>query len=155
MATAVTSQKVASTHAIEAYDHDPGATTATVVTNGTLIRWVPMRDFGVFAVLAKPSIVAAGGLTLVEIVGATDSAGSDIEVILSSGTVAADALDDYVFLEVTDEQVNEVGNAAGHKFTHVAARLTMATNTDEASVVYIRWLPKRAYNALTANNITA
>lgn len=154
MATAVTSQKVASTHAIEAYDHDPGATTAVVVTNGTLIRWVPMRDFGVFAVIAKPNIIGGDGLTLLEIVGATDAAGSDIEVILSSGVVAGNALDDYVFLEVTDEQINEVGKAAGHNFTHVAARLTMGTNTDEATVVYIRWLPKRATNAMTATTIT-
>ena len=154
MATAVTSQKIASNWAIAAYDHDPGTTDATVTTNGTAIYWVPMRDHMGFGVIAKPTVVGGTGLTLVEIVGATDSAGTDIAVILSSGAVAGDALADYVFIEVTDAQINEVGKAAGKDFDYVAARLTMGTATDEASVVYIRGPAKRPQLNLTATTIT-
>ncbi len=155
MATAVTSQKIASTHAIESYDHDPGATTAVVTSadGGTTPKWVAMRDFAGFAVIAKPTVVAANGITLLEIVGATDSSGTNVTVVLAHAATITDALTEYVFLEVTAEQVNEVGRAAGYAFTHVAARLTMATNTDEACVTYIRWPARRAYKDLTATNV--
>jgi hypothetical protein len=155
MATAVTSQKIASTHAIESYDHDPGATTAVVTSadGGTTPKWVAMRDFAGFAVLAKPTVVAANGITLLEIVGATDSSGTNVTVVLAHAASVTDTLAKYVYLEVTAEQVNEVGRAAGYAFTHVAARLTMATNTDEACVTYVRWPARRAYKDLTASNV--
>ena len=156
MATAVTSQKIASMNAIESYDHDPGGTSAVVTSpdGGTTERWVAMRDYEFFGVLAKPTVVGGNGITLLEIVGATDDAGSDIEVILAHAATVADSLNDYVWLEVTAAQINEVGKAAGHNFTHVAARLTMATGTDEACVTYIRTGAKRAQRDLTATNIT-
>jgi hypothetical protein len=154
MATAVTSQKFASTHAMELYDHDPGATTAVVTSpdGGTTQRWVAMRDFAGFSVMAKPSVVAANGITLLEIVGATDSSGTNVTVVLAHAASITDSLNEYVFLEVTAEQVNEVGKAAGYNFTHVAARLTMATNTDEAVVAYVRWPARRQYRDLTATS---
>lgn len=154
MATAVTSQKLGSMLAVTAYDHDPGATTAVVTSpdGGTTQRWVAMRDFGAFGVVAKPTVVGGNGLTLLEIVGATDSSGTNVTVILAHAATVANSLDEYVWLEVTDAQVQEVGKAAGFDFTHVAARLTMATNTDEASVVYVRGLPKRRYKDLTATS---
>lgn len=154
MATAVTSQKLGSKLAITAYDHDPNATTAIVTSpdGGTTQRWVAMRDYGAFGVNAKPTIVGGNGITLLEIVGATDSAGTNVTVVLAHAATVANSLDEYVWLEVTDAQVNEVGRAAGFAFTHVAARLTMATSTDEASVVYIRGEPKRLYKDLTATS---
>lgn len=154
MATAVTSQKFASTHAMESYDHDPGATTAIVTSpdGGTTQRWVAMRDYGDFAVQARPTVVGGDGITLLEIVAATDSAGTDVTVILAHAASTTTTLDKYVNLEVTDEQINEVGKAASKNFTHVAARLTMATATDEANVTYVRWLGKRKAASLTADN---
>lgn len=154
MATGVTSQKFASKNAQESYDHDPNATTAVVTSpdGGTTPRWVAMRDFGVFQVQARPTIVAGDGITLLEIVGATDAAGTNVTVILAHAASTTTTLNKYLNLEVTDEQVNEVGKAAGYNYTHVAARLTMATNTDEANVTYTRSQPKRAYASLTADN---
>lgn len=154
MATAVTSQKIASTHAIESYDHDPGATAAVVTSpdGGTTKRYVALRDFAGFGVIAKPTVVGGNGITLLEIVGATDSSGTNETVVLAHAASVTDNLNEYVWLEVTAEQVNEVGRAAGYAFTHVAARLTMATGTDEACVTYIRWPARRAYRDLTATN---
>lgn len=154
MATAVTSQKFASTHAMESYDHDPGATTAVVTSadGGTTPIWVAIRDYDGFAVQARPTIVGGNGITLLEIVGATDSAGTNVTVVLAHAASTTTTLAKYLNLEVTAEQVNEVGRAAGFAFTHVAARLTMATNTDEANVTYVRWPAKRAYKDLTADN---
>lgn len=154
MATGVTTQKLGSMFAIESYDHDPGATTAVVTSadGGTTPKWVALKDFEGFGVIAKPTVVGGNGITLLEIVGATDSAGSDIEVVLAHAASVTDSLSEYVWLEVTAEQVNEVGKAAGHDFTHVAARLTMATATDEACVTYVRGPARRAYRNLTATS---
>ena len=157
MATAVTSQKIASKMAIESYDHDPGATTAVVTSadGGTTPKYVAMRDFGAFGVQARPTVVGGDGITLLEIVGATDAAGTNVTLILAHAATVTNVLGEYVWLEVTDEQINEVGKAAGYNFTHVAARLTMATSTDEANVTYVRTMPKRAYANLTATNVAA
>lgn len=154
MATAVTTQKIASQMAVTSYDHDPGATTAIVTSpdGGTTKRYVAMKDYGAFGVQARPTVVAGDGIQLLEIVGATDSSGTNVTVILAHAATTTTSLNHYVWLEVTADQINEVGKAAGYNFTHVAARLTMATNTDEANVTYIRALPKRAYKDSTATS---
>lgn len=155
MATAVTSQRIQSRMAITSYDHDPGATTAVVVSpdGGTTQRWVPMRDFDEFYVQVRPTIAAANGITLLEIVGAVDVAGTSVTVILAHAASITDTLDKYLGLEVNVDQINEVGNAASLKFTHVAARITMATNTDEANATYIR-TAKRQFRNLTVDTST-
>lgn len=157
MASAVTSQKLGSIMAVQSYDHDPGATTAIITSpdGGTTKRVVAMRDYAAFAVECMTSVSASSsGATLVDIVGCTDSAGSNPTVVVSSGTVAADAVGDTVWVECTDAQVKEVGAAASLTLTHVAARITCSNAGDECVVTYIRALPKRSYNALTANNIS-
>jgi len=152
-------RKTFANHTIQAFDHDPNATTAIVTSpdGGTTKRAVDLRDFECFAVIVKPTIVAAGGLTKVEIVAntASDFTGTTV-VIKDSGTVAADALDDYVVQECSAAEVKQEGNdqVPAVDLRYVAARMTMATATDEASVVYIRSKPRYPQNALTATNIT-
>lgn len=154
MATAVTTNKFAPRHAQESYDHDPGATTAVVTSadGGTTPKWVALRDYEGFQVQARPTVVAGNGITLLEIVAATDSAGTDVTVVLAHAASTTTTLAKYLNLEVTAEQVKEVGVAAGKNFTHVAARLTMADATDEANVTYTRFNAKRAAAGLTADN---
>lgn len=153
MATAVTSQRLASIMAVTAYDHDPGATTAVVTSpdGGTTPRYVSVQGYEVFGVIAKPTVVGGNGITLLEIVAAEDSAGTNAQVILTHAATVANSLDEYVWLEVTAAQIKEVGGST-YNLTHCAARLTMATNTDEASVVYIRAFPRFPQSALTATS---
>lgn len=150
MASAVASEKIGSGLKIRSFDHDPGATTAVLASpdGGTTIRYEDMRDLSVFGVLVKPNIVAAGGTTKVEIVASATTAFSSVVVIKDSGAVAADALDDNVFLECTDAEVVHLGET----LRYVAARITNATNTDEATVTYVG-IPKRKYSGLTATSI--
>lgn len=154
MASAVTSQKIASNLAILSYDHDPGGTSATIVSpdGGTTKRVVPLALYEHFGVACMTS-VAAGGVTKVEIVGCTDSSGSNPTVVVDSGTVAADAVGDFVFVECTAAQVKEVGDAASLTLTHVAARITCSNSGDEAVVTYLRCNPKFPAADLTANVI--
>ncbi len=156
MASAVTSQKIASNNAILSYDHDPGATSAQIVTpdGGTTKRLVPMALYELFGVACMTSVSASSsGATLVDIVGATDSAGTNATTIVSSGAVVADAVGDFVFVECTAAQVKEVGDAAGYTFTHVGARITCSNSGDECVVTYFRGNPKFPQLNLTANVI--
>lgn len=155
MASPQASQKIGAELLVQSHDHDPGATTAVLAgpDGGTTIRYVDMRDYSNFAVMAKPNIVAAGGLTKLEIVASADTAFGTVTVIKDSGTVAGDALQDNVFLECTDEELAQEGSDGAVELRYAAARLTMATNTDEATVTYIA-IPKRPHLNLTATAIT-
>lgn len=151
MASAVSTEKLGSSLKCYSHDHDPGATSATLAgpDGGTTIRYEDLRDIEVFGVLAKPNIVGGSGLTKLEIVASATTAFSSVTVVKDSGTVAGDAVQDNVFLECTAEEVAHLGGT----LRYVAARLTMATNTDEATVTHI-CIPKRKYTGLTATTIT-
>lgn len=135
MATPQDAQKIGSRIKLEMWDHDPDATTATVCTGG---GYVALRDFTKFAVAAMSSALTGNGITLLEIVAAEDSSGSNATQIKTSGTIAADAVGDWAFLEVQSEQIRQEGVDNSYDFTHVAARITVANAADEAVVVYIR-----------------
>ncbi len=156
MASAVTSQKLASNMAMLSYDHDPGTTAATIVSpdGGTTKRVVPLALYEWFGVACMTSVSASSsGVTKVEIVGCTDSTGANPTVVVDSGTVAADAVGDFVFVECSAAQVKEVGDAASLTLTHVAARITCSNSGDEAVVTYLRAFPKFPQLNLTANVI--
>jgi len=143
--------KLGSNAGIEKWDHDPGATTAIIVSpdGGTTKRFVDMRDFERFAVAAMVTIVAAGGMTKLEIVAADDATGTNTIVIKDSGTIAADAVGDWAFEECSAAEVEQESNDAGFASRFVAGRITMATSTDEAAVTYIPTRPKFPQKDLT------
>jgi hypothetical protein len=139
---------------VAVYDHDPGSTDAKLAgpDGGTTIRYFDMRDYSHFMALVMVTIVAAGGTTKVEIVASATTAFSAVTVIKDSGTVAADAVGDYVVLECSAEEIAQEGADAGVELRYVAVRTTQATNTDEGVVVYVA-TPRHAYSGLTANAI--
>jgi hypothetical protein len=155
MASAVTTNKLFANAAMITYDHDPGATSAMITSpdGGTTKRYVAMKDYEGFAGLVMATI-ATGGPTLVDIVAAEDSSGTNVTTVVSSGTVAADAVGDFVAVECTAEQIKEVGDAGGYTFTHVGVRITCANAGDECAVTYIRTNPKYPQSGLTANAIS-
>lgn len=152
MATAVTSQKIGSTMSLKLYDHDPGATTAVVVSGdgGTTKNYLPMANFEWFFIEVMNSVSAASsGPTLVEIIAAEDSTGTNATAILTSGTIASTAVGDNVFLEVTAAQIKEVAAANSKNFTHVTGRITCSNAGDECVVLMGRGSPRFPQNALT------
>jgi hypothetical protein len=151
MASAVSSEKIGSSIYVKSHDHDPGATTAVLASpdGGTTIRYLDMKDYEVVGVMAKPNIIGGDGLTKLEIVASATTSFSSVTSIKDSGTVAGNAVQDNVFLECTAAEVAHLGAT----LRYVAARLTMGTSTDEATVTYIA-IPKRKYTGLTATEIT-
>ncbi len=150
MPSAVATEKIGSGIYLRSYDHDPGGTTAILAgpDGGTTIRYLDLKDYYTIGALVKPNIVGGGGATKVELVASATTAFSSVVSIKDSGTVAADALDDNVFLECSAEEVVHLGAT----MRYVAARITHATGTDESTVTYIG-IPKRKYSGLTATVI--
>ena len=155
MASPQTSNKFASTQKAQMFDHDPGGTSAAVITpdGGTTERWVDMRDYGNFAVLAMSSTLTGNGITKLEIVAADDNTGTNTIVIKDSGTVAADAVGDYVFEECTAEEIQQESEDAGFTSRFVAGRLTVENAADEAVATYVQFTAKYAVDGLTADTI--
>jgi hypothetical protein len=157
MATSVTSQRIASVMALKLYDHDPGATSAKVVSGdgGTTKNYLPIGLYELFGLLVMNSVsTSASGPTLVEIIAAEDSSGTNATAVLTSGTIASVTVGDNVWLEVTAAQIKEVGAAGGFNFTHVTGRITCSNAGDECVVLMGRFQPKFPQSALTASAIT-
>lgn len=157
MATAVTSNKIAGRMALKLYDHDPGSTAARIVSGdgGTTKNYLDMSQYENFGLLVMNSVsTSASGPTLVEIIAAEDSTGTNATAILTSGTVASVTVGDNVFLECTAAQIKEVGAAAGYNLRYVTGRITCSNSGDECVVLMGRFNPKHPASGLTANNIT-
>lgn len=150
MASAVATQHVRSCLKFASFDHDPDATSATIVTPdaGTTLRYWDMRDLTHFAVLAMASTLTGNGITKLEIVASETTSFSSVTVIKDSGTVAADAVGDQVVEECSAEEIAHLGEAAGLNLRYVAGRLTCQNSADEAVVTYIG-MPVRKYLNLT------
>ncbi len=135
MASALSTLKWLANLLIQMWDHDPGATTAKLVSpdGGTTIRYLDMGLYSRFAVAAYPSVIGGGGLTKLEIVASSDAAFTAPVVVKDSGVIAADALGDWAVLECTAEEIVQLGD----DLQYVAGRLTQATATDEAAVMYL------------------
>lgn len=152
MASPTATEHIGSQQLVQMWDHDPGGTSATVVSpdGGTTVRSVDMRDYYVFGVGAMSSTLTGAGITKLEIIAATDSAMSaNVTVIKDSGTVAADAVGDWVFQECTAAEVAQEGaDGAITGLRYVAGRITVANAADEAVVIYVG-LPNRPQDNLT------
>jgi hypothetical protein len=157
MASAVTSERFTARNCCHNYDHDPGATTAVLASpDGGTTPWsLDMALYGEFICGVRGTIIGGGGVTKVEIVAADDSTlATHLTVIKDSGTVAADSLNDNVWLSCLASEIEQLSQAAGYKLRYVGVRITMATNTDEANVTFIGASPRFAYPALTTTVIT-
>ena len=155
MASAISPDLISSALFVRSYDHDPDANTAKLASpdGGTTPWYWDIRDYIALHVVVKPSIVAAGGVTLVRVLAYTDTAlTANGTVVWTSGTVALDDLStnggDQVQQDITAEQVREV-DTTKVGLRYLGVEITMATNTDEA-VVTIVAIPVRPRLSLSA-----
>lgn len=124
MASTIASQKTGARQAVVATTHT-GATSVV----GTAVDLLSNEHVAAIASVA----VADTALTKVEIIASPVSAlNSGIVVIKDSGTVAADAVNDQVFLECSAAEVRQLGAT----LRYVGVRTTQAA-ADVVSVVTI------------------
>lgn len=147
MASSVAEQHIRSNFIFEIWDHDSGDTAANVVTpdGGTTERWMDGRDLHRFAVIAAQTVIgSSSGITLVEIVAADDTSGTNVTVIKTSGAIDADALADWAIQECSMDEVAQLSAASGYDLRYLAGRITQSNAGDEAIVQYFG-IPKRKY----------
>ena len=149
MAATSTLNKWQANNLFTQYDFDPDSTDAVD------IAWVDMRDFGGFRATFFRT-VGTGDLDTMTIIGNTSSTGAGTDRIIVSKTltgVQPNLLGDYTSLEVSAEQIAEVGAANSEALRYVSLQLEFATSTDEGVVTYIRYAPRFGRDALSADNI--
>ncbi len=156
MVTAVATEKLFANNMIEMFNHAPAdaATEQSVKQGATTTTWRAMRDYEGFAVLAEPTLLVGTGLTELSIYAAEDSAGTNATEIKTTGAILANALGDYAVLEVSAEDIQQIGKAAGYDFTHVVAYADCQHDDDELGVTYIRFATSHATSGLTATYIS-
>jgi len=146
MASSTSVQKIGSREAITLYKFTPGATTATD------IAWVDMRNYDSF--LIGYLRISGTDTTTIKILANAESDGSGTDVTVKTMTADPDAVDDYAFLEVTAQEVQEQARLAGvADIRYVTANCTNGTAGDEGAVVYVLGRPHRKYENLTADSI--
>ena len=157
MASAQTMERWGSRNALTVYDHDPGSTSAVVISpdGGTTKRYVDMQDYEGITVAMLPTVIT-GGVTTVAIVAAEDTSGTGVQTICTvGGSLDADALGDFIMAEATAEMIAAVGAAAGKNLRYASANITCSNSADEGLAVVIRWGAKRATTGLTASSSIA
>ncbi len=137
MASANASQTMASRRIVRMWDHDPGATTAQIVTpdGGTVKRVEDMSLFSRFGLGVMATVIAGGGtgVTLVEICASDAADGTgNVTVIKATAAIVADAQGDWVWLECMAEEVRQLSQTNRYIF----GRITCNNAGDEAAVIY-------------------
>lgn len=136
----------------ELCDHDPGGTSATLLSadGGSTIKYLDMKDFGraLFGVgLTIPA--SSSGITQVELVASAAATFSSVVVVKDTGTIDADAVMDQVWLECAAEELAQLGSDNGVELRYVTARITCSNTGDEAVAAMIGLEPRYAYDGLT------
>lgn len=150
MASPQGSDKLGSNLKVTMYDHDPDGTSATDVA------WVDMRDYNNFMVVAMASALTGAGANAFTILANAQSDGGGTDVAIKAHAVgsAPDAVQDYLVLECTAEEIaQEAADAGISGVRYISASLTMANSADENVVTYIRGGCKRAADGLTADSV--
>ncbi len=141
MASTVDTHKLRSAMAMRTYIHDPAD--ATVLTK---IAW---EDLALFRHFMAQLTVIVGAVVSFKIYASAASDGSNpVEVKVHAAPAAADAKDDSLVLECSSEELA----ALGEDLRYVSVEVDMGTNTDQASVTYVRAEPRYAQANLTPNS---
>lgn len=150
MPATASNEHLLANNAIRLYDFDPGG------TDPVDVAWVDMRDYKYF-LIAFFRTIGTGALDTFSILANSASDGSGTDVTVKAHAVASEpnAVGDQIFLEVSAEQINEVGVAAGvADLRYVSASVEFATGTDEGVVLYMRSQARFPQTGLTADIIS-
>lgn len=158
-ASAVSSERIGSRLFVKDYDHDPDGTTAILgAPDAGVTPWsldMGLGGYDAFGVMVRPTVLSSGAVTKVEIVAADDAAlATNLTVVKDSGTVAADALADTVFLECLAEEIRQLSEAGGFNLRYVGVRITASNAGLEANITFIGFGPRFGRTGLTATAIT-
>jgi len=144
---------------VRVVENDPDADTTCIVdlaqpqaggagtpTAGCL----PLAHFRRFMAVYMTT-VGTGGITVFDIIAATDAAGTGAVAVVSHAIGSnPNAIGDTLFLECTAEQIHETLATA----THVGVHINLVTSTDEGVVTFVRADPFYPRAGLTADYVS-
>jgi hypothetical protein len=139
--------KITTEEKFELYDFDPNATSATAVA------WVDMRDFSRLLVSFFRT-VGTSGLTFIIQASAAANGASPETILTKTISAEPDAVGDYVFAEISAEDIVGVASTSGKALRYVSAVLTFATGTDEGVITYVRSGARFKCEGLTADFVS-
>lgn len=134
----------------ELLDFDPDSASATDV------KWVDMQNYRTFLVGVMRS-VGTGTISSFSLLANASSTGAGTDVTVKTHAIgsAPNAVGDYIWLEVSAEEVaQEAADAGITGVRYVSANIALQTSTDECVVYYELCDPRFAYDGLTADYIS-
>jgi hypothetical protein len=155
MASAVSTETIRSEWRLEGCDHDPGGTSATLVSadGGTTLKYLDLRDYDKVGVLCVSTIFGdSTDVTLLEIIASDTVAFTNKVVVKTSGTIALSAIPDQAWLECSAEEVQHL--ATTYDLRYVTARVTCGHAGHEA-VVVLMGHARRPHTAITPSYIVS
>ena len=157
MASAVDTQKFCANNMVQMFYHAPAAaaTEQSVKAGATTTTWQDLRDYDGFVAVAMTALLTGTGMIELSIYAAEDASATNATEIKTTGAIAADAVGDFTVLEVSAEEIAQIGKAAGYDLRYVTAYVDCQHNDDEVAVTYIRYGAKNAHLDLTAETISA
>jgi hypothetical protein len=118
-------------------------------------NWLDMRDYETCAFILTPIALTGVGVTTVTVVGnsESDGTGTDGELIASAAVSAApDALGDYLFYEISAEQMADASTSTTGRLRYVTIKITADNAADDTAVIAIR-KSKRPVSGLTVDTV--
>ena len=151
MASAVATDRLSVRRKMLMFYHAPADadTEQSVKAGDTVLTWQAMAGYASFQVAAMTALKAGNGMIELSIYAAESATGTNATEIKTSDVIAADTVGDWAMQECTAEEINQIGRAAGRKFTHVVAYIDCHDANDECAVVYILDEPQFKYDGLT------
>jgi hypothetical protein len=112
-----------------------------------------MQGYENFMAITLASLLTGTGVTAFTIVANTLLAGTGDEEVIKTHAVgsAPDAVQDSLVLEITADEMNEIGRKAGYALRYVSAKITANNANDDTSVFYIRGFGQFPRTGLTAD----
>lgn len=143
MASAIATNKLRSTLAVQTYIHNPAAATTAEV-----VAWVDLSLFENF--MAQATLVSGTGVLTFRLMASSVSDGSNpVEVKAHAAPTAADAEDDSLTLELSSSELSSVGT----DLRYVGVEMDMDHADDIVAVTYIRANPRFAQAGLTPTSL--
>lgn len=127
------------------------------ISTASEIGWVDMSDYEGIVVKVNAVNLTGVGVDEFSIVANSESDGGGTDATVDSHAVASapDAAGDYLFLEVSAEQIRAVETAATGQLRYVTAKIGTANASDRVEVTYIRYGARFAKDGLTADVVAA
>lgn len=144
-----TNAKLSETIKVTQYDFDPDSSGTPVD-----VGWVDMTGYRK-AMISIFRTVGTGDISSVSVLGNTTTTGSGTDITIKSVTISSqpDAVGDYLFIDVTQDDITAAEADSGNQVKGLSLAIRAETGTDELVVTYMLADPRNAQAGLSTDSI--